>query len=91
MDEKLINAISFIKSSKHRPKILELISDEMLTPSEISRKTNIRLNHVSMYLSDLKTNDIVVCLNEDTKKGRLYTLSKLGKRAILTLSHGVKE
>ena len=90
MDEDLINAISLVKSSKHRQKILELINDEVLTPSEISKKSSLRLNHVSMYLSDLKELEIVECLNEDSKKGRLYTASKLGKHVAEMIHNGVK-
>ena len=90
MDEDLIKAISLVKSSKHRQKILELINDEVLTPSEISKKSNLRLNHVSMYLNDLKELKIVECLNEDSKKGRLYTASNLGKHVAEMIHNGVK-
>jgi predicted transcriptional regulator len=91
MDENLIKAISLVKSSKHRLNILELINDEVLTPSEISKKCNLRLNHVSMYLNDMKFHDIVECLNEDSKKGRLYTTSKLGKHVADMIHNGVKD
>jgi len=78
----MINAISLIKSSEYRHKVLKAIGDEVITPSEIARKVNLRLNHVSMVLTDLKDKKLVKCLNEETKKGRLYQLTELGKNAI---------
>jgi predicted transcriptional regulator len=61
---------------------LKAIGDKVFTPSEIANKVNLRLNHVSMVLTDLKDKKLVECLNEETKKGRLYQLTKLGKNAI---------
>jgi len=78
----MINAISLIKSSEYRHKVLKAIGDEVITPSEIARKVDLRLNHVSMVLTDLKNKKLVKCLNEETKKGRLYELTELGKNAI---------
>ena len=82
MEKGMINAISLIKSSEYRHKVLKAIGDEVITPSEIARKVNLRLNHVSMVLTDLKDKKLVKCLNEETKKGRLYQLTELGKNAI---------
>ena len=78
----MINAISVLKSSDYRTRIIKAIGEEILTPSEIASKTEIRLNHVSMFLTDLKKNKLVKCLNEENKKGRLYELTELGKNAI---------
>jgi len=82
MNKELIKAISLIKASSYRKRIVEVINDKVMTPSEIAEKTGIRLNHVSNYLKDLKINNIVKCLNSDTKKGRLYKLTELEKNAI---------
>ena len=78
----MITAISLIKSGKYRHKVLKAIGNDIITPSEISKKIGIRLNHVSMVLTELKNNNLVLCLNEETKKGRLYQTTKLGKNAI---------
>ena len=78
----MIDAISLIKSSEYRHKIIKAIGNEVLTPSEIAKKVDLRLNHVSMVLTDLKNKKLVKCLNEETKKGRLYELTELGKNAI---------
>lgn len=82
MDEKLINGISLIKSSSNRHKILNTIGNDIKSPAEISKQTKIRLNHVSMYLSEMKQGGLVECLNENARKGRLYHLTELGKNVI---------
>ena len=81
MDRQIIKGISIIKNSEYRRKILISLADvNYLTPSEISEKTKIRLNHVSNFLKDLKDNKLVICLNEDDKRGRLYQITELGKK-----------
>ena len=82
MEKRMVNAISLLKSSKYRLKITKAINNDTLTPSEIADKTKIRLNHVSMFLKELKENKLVECLNEETRKGRLYELTELGKNAL---------
>ena len=82
MEKEMVNIISLLKSSGYRLKIVKSIGNDTLTPSEIANKTSIRLNHVSMFLKELKTNSIVKCLNEENRKGRLYELTGLGKNAV---------
>lgn len=80
MERLMIKGVSIIKNSEYRKKILlSLFNANYLTPSEISEKTKIRLNHVSNFLKDLKDNKLIVCLNEHEKRGRLYQITKLGK------------
>ena len=79
----MIKGVSLLKNSGYRRKILESLSkNDYLTPSEISEKTKIRLNHVSNFLKDLKDNDLIICLNDEEKRGRLYKITKLGEKVI---------
>lgn len=82
MQKEVINGLSLIKSSEYRYKILRAIGGSVVTPIEISKLIKIRLNHVSMYLKELKKVRLVKCLNEENKKGRLYSLTKLGKEVL---------
>jgi predicted transcriptional regulator len=82
MEEKVVEGIALVKSSEYRRKILKTIGENILTPSEIARKIGIRLNHVSMFLHEMKNKGLVECLNEKAKKGRLYRLTGLGKNVI---------
>ena len=88
MQKGMVTAISLLKSSEYRLKIIKAIGKDTVTPSEISKKIGIRLNHVSMFLKELKENNLVKCLNEDTRKGRLYELTELGQNAINKLTNG---
>ena len=77
----MIKGISIIKNSEYRKKILISLTDvNYLTPSEISDKTKLRLNHVSNFLKDLKDNKLIICLNDEDKRGRLYQITELGKK-----------
>jgi len=79
----MIKGISIIKNSEYRKKILLSLAEvSYLTPSEISEKTKLRLNHVSNFLRDLKDNKLIICLNDEDKRGRLYKITELGKRVI---------
>jgi len=81
MERQMIKGISIIKNSEYRKKILlSLVDVNYLTPSEISEKTKLRLNHISNFLKDLKDNKLIICLNDDEKRGRLYQITELGKR-----------
>ena len=71
------------------PSDIEIAQSVKLKPiTEIAEKIGIRLNHVSTFLKELKENNLVKCLNEDTRKGRLYELTELGQNAIDKLTNG---
>lgn len=82
MDKRIVSAVALYKSSKYRQKVLACIGGGTMTPSEIAESVGIRLNHVSMVLAKLKASGLVKCLNEDSKRGRLYELTALGKQVI---------
>lgn len=80
-DPKLIRKLSYIKRSKNRLKVVYIIGDSRKMPSEIAREMNLRINQISAILSDLKSENIVHCINEYEKKGRFYELTDEGKKA----------
>ena len=47
-------------------------------PSEIANDINIKTSQVSAALSDLKKHNLVICINEEVRKGRLYKCTELG-------------
>ena len=79
MEQKVLDGISYVKSSKNRYKVINSMSSKFKMPSEISKETSIRLNHVSALLTELKNEGLVECLNEEKKKGRIYCLTDFGK------------
>ncbi len=82
LSEEMVNAVSLVKSSNYRYAVLKAIGDTVATPSELAKKTKLRLNHVSMVLKELKEANLAACLNENAKKGRLYTLTEKGKNVV---------
>ena len=54
-----------------------LDSTEYKMPSEIAKETNLQPSQVSHALNDLKNRDLVMCLNENAKKDRLYEVTDI--------------
>lgn len=75
------HAYGIVKSSKHRSKIIELLANSSpKTPKELAEQTGAALNNVSNYLATLQELELVCCLNNELRKGRLYTLTDKGKQ-----------
>lgn len=81
-EEHTWEIIGFIKVSPSRYKTIKTLNDEYKMPSEIAKETNLRPTQVSNALNDLKSKQLVVCLNENAKKGRLYKTTKLGLKIL---------
>lgn len=77
-DLTYLDAYAYVKRSKNREQIVKLIATSIKTPAEITEKMDVRFSLVSAILADLKKEDVVVCLNEKEKKGRLYKLTPTG-------------
>lgn len=73
-------AYAYVKRSKNREKIINILATSRKTPSEIVEIMDARFSLVSALLSDLKSQGIIFCINEDDKTGRLYKLTDLGKQ-----------
>ena len=86
MDEdKLYELLGYVKISPYRTNTLKSISDTLKMPSEIARDINVTTSQVSAALSDLKKQNLVICVNEEVRKGRLYKCSELGLKIIKLL------
>lgn len=82
VDENLKLA-AYVMISSYRDKALHVLAKEdLLTPTTIAKKCDVRTNHISKTLSELKKTGLVVCINEEAKKGRLYSLTPLGKQVV---------
>lgn len=77
--EEYLEELSIIKASKHKQNIINILSDETVKiPSEIGFALDLKTSHISTNLKELKEMDIVKCLNEEKKKGRLYRITNKG-------------
>ena len=70
--------VRFINRSSYRVNVLKDLSDgDVKMPRDIAIDCHILPNHISNVLADLKENGLVICLNEDAHKGRLYKNTEL--------------
>jgi predicted transcriptional regulator len=77
-DDEKYKLLGYVMASEYRINILKSINETIKTPSAIASEIDLRTNHVSNVLKDLKEKNLVVCLNEEAHKGRLYKNTDLG-------------
>ena len=53
-----------------------------MTPTEIYEKVSIPTSHISTTLKELTNKNLVICLTPKLRKGRLYDLTKEGRKLI---------
>ncbi|WP_298498723.1 winged helix-turn-helix domain-containing protein [uncultured Methanobrevibacter sp.] len=77
-NDEIFELVGYIMASDYRTRILKCIGNDIKVPSAIAEEIDLRTNHVSNVLKDLKDRNLVVCLNENARKGRLYKTTDLG-------------
>lgn len=77
-EDEIWELVGFIKVSQTRYITLKTLTTDFLMPSEIAKQTGLRTTQISNALRDLKERDLVVCLNETARKGRIYQNTPLG-------------
>lgn len=80
--DEIFEELGYVMSSKHRPNVMKSLKERMKMPSQICQELDLLPNHISMILGELKDHDLVVCVNPNAAKGRLYRLTEKG-RAVL--------
>lgn len=65
--------------------MMSLEEGEVLIPTQIAKKSNIRPNHISKVLGELKAHALVECINPEVRKGRLYRLTEHGEDVVKNL------
>lgn len=58
------------------------LEDDVKIPSQIAKDSEIRPNHISKVLSELKSHELVECINKEVRKGRLYRLTPKGDEIV---------
>ena len=80
MNDELLILKSYVEISSYRTKTIKSIGETVKIPSKIAKESGIRTNHISNVLKQLKEHKLVECINEESKKGRLYRLTEKGKQ-----------
>ncbi len=85
--QEIIVLAGWVKASSYRNRVMINLGNKVKTPSSIARDAQIKMNHVSVVLKALKEKGLIICLNEDSKKGRLYQMTDLGKTVTKTVKN----
>ena len=80
MAMEAIDKCGYIVASSYRYKtLLELSNKKYETPTNLAHNTGIKVNHISKILRELKEKEMIKCVNENVRKGRLYCITDEGK------------
>lgn len=85
LSDEMLTEISYVKISSYRKRVMKSLEDDVKMPSEIAKDAEIRQNHISKVLSELKARDMVECINPEARKGRLYRLTDKGDELVKNL------
>ena len=64
---------------------MKSLDGEVKIPTVIAKDSEIRPNHISKVLSELKAHELVECINPEVRKGRLYRLTDKGDEIVKNL------
>lgn len=83
LSDEMLTEISYVTISSYRKRVMKSLDDgDVKIPTEIAKDSDIRSNHISKVLSELKARDLVECINPEVRKGRLYRLTDHGKDVV---------
>ena len=79
LSDEMLKEMSYVEISKYRTKVMKALEDDVKIPSQIAKDSEIRQNHISKVLSELKAHELVECINPEVRKGRLYRQTDKGE------------
>ena len=79
LSDEMLKEISYVKISQYRTKVMKSLEGEVKIPSQIAKDSEIRTNHISKVLSELKAHELIECINPEVRKGRLYRQTDKGE------------
>ena len=82
LSDEMLTEISYVKISQYRTKVMKALEDDIKIPSKIAKDSDIRQNHISKVLAELKAHELVDCINPEVRKGRLYRLTPKGDELV---------
>ena len=85
LSDEMLAEISYVQISQYRTKVMKTLKDDVKMPSQIARDSDIRQNHISKVLAELKARELVECINPEVRKGRLYRHTDKGEIVVKNL------
>ena len=86
LSDEMLKEISYVKISQYRTKVMKALEDDIKIPSKIAKDSDIRQNHISKVLAELKAHELVECINPEVRKGRLYRLTPKGDELVKNIN-----
>ena len=83
--DEMWKKVGYVQSSTYRTKVMKSLDGETKIPSQIAKDTDIIQNHMSATLKQLMEQELVVCINPEVRKGRLYRLTDKGEIIVTKL------
>ena len=85
LSDEMLKEMSYVKISQYRTKVMKSLEGEVKIPTVIAKDSEIRPNHISKVLAELKAHELVECINPEVRKGRLYRLTDKGEVLVKNL------
>ena len=85
LSDEMLTEISYVKISQYRTKVMKSLDGDVKIPTVIAKDSDIRPNHISKVLAELKAHELVECINPEVRKGRLYRLTDKGEEIVENL------
>ena len=85
LSDEMLTEISYVQISKCREKVMKSLEGEVKIPSQIAKDSDIRVNHISKVLAELKAHELIECINPEVRKGRLYRHTYKGEEVVKNL------
>lgn len=71
--------LGYLIVNKNSLKIMKILVRTESTPTFLSKECNLNISVVSKNLNKLEKKGLIVCLTPNTRKGKIFSLSKDGK------------
>lgn len=78
MDDETLKLMGYVISSTYRTEVMKSLIDGPKFPSKIAADSEIKQNHISNVLNQLKKKQLIRLINPEAKKGRIYELTDVG-------------
>ena len=82
LSDEMLKEMSYVKISQYRTKVMKSLDGDVKIPTVIAKDSEIRPNHISKVLAELKAHELVECINPEVRKGRLYRLTDKGEKIV---------
>lgn len=89
VDNEETRIISLLNRSSKRIRVLEALENENKIPTQISKDIKDSSYNISKYLKVLKEYGLVICLNENDKRYRYYSITEKGKNYLDILRNDI--